>query len=100
MAVRVFAGYHEVVRDARTVCASLTPLACHYLHHSRYARIAVRVLAGYRKSGFITSVLEVQHDGEPPREIRHYWFDSWPGECRLPGRGSFSRLSLSRFGCC
>lgn len=38
----------------------------------------LQVMAGFRKDGFITSVLSVQHDGEAPREVRHYWYDSWP----------------------
>lgn len=43
-----------------------------------YGNIIVRVMDGFRKDGYITSKLLVQRQGEAPREIRHYWFDSWP----------------------
>eukprot|EP00041_Stephanoeca_diplocostata_P035431 m.1248645 g.1248645 ORF g.1248645 m.1248645 type:complete len:953 (+) comp24698_c1_seq2:158-3016(+) len=48
------------------------------LGEQTYDKIKVRVTAGFRKDGFITSCLQVQRGTEPPREIRHYWYDSWP----------------------
>jgi len=38
----------------------------------------IRVTAGFRKDGYITSQLRVCKKGEPPRDVYHYWFDSWP----------------------
>ena len=45
-----------------------------------YDGINVRVQAGYRKDGYITSKLLVSR-GQETREISHFWFDAWPGEC-------------------
>ena len=38
----------------------------------------IRVTAGFRKDGYITSQLRVCKKGEAPRDVYHYWFDSWP----------------------
>jgi receptor-type tyrosine-protein phosphatase R len=38
----------------------------------------VRVTNGFRKDGYITSQLTVCKKGEAPRDVYHYWFDSWP----------------------
>lgn len=42
-----------------------------------HAGIVVRVIAGFRKDGYITSRIALVKGGEQ-REVRHYWFDSWP----------------------
>eukprot|EP00040_Diaphanoeca_grandis_P022485 m.120842 g.120842 ORF g.120842 m.120842 type:complete len:982 (+) comp28833_c0_seq3:239-3184(+) len=43
-----------------------------------YPSISVKVTDGFRKDGYITSKFTVQQQGQPAREMRHYWFDSWP----------------------
>eukprot|EP00040_Diaphanoeca_grandis_P025664 m.142534 g.142534 ORF g.142534 m.142534 type:complete len:1924 (-) comp30257_c1_seq1:354-6125(-) len=42
-----------------------------------FGEINVRIFAGFRKDGFVTSKFLVRH-GEETREIWHFWFDSWP----------------------
>jgi len=43
-----------------------------------YPSITVKVTDGFRKDGYITSKFLIQQNGSPAREVRHYWFDSWP----------------------
>ena len=42
-----------------------------------FGDINVRIYAGFRRDGFVTTKFHVQKDGEK-REIWHFWFDSWP----------------------
>mmetsp|Transcript_22310 Transcript_22310/g.67062 ORF Transcript_22310/g.67062 Transcript_22310/m.67062 type:complete len:2536 (-) Transcript_22310:70-7677(-) len=44
---------------------------------SVFGDITVKVTAGYRKDGYITSKLKVSR-GDEDREIWHFWFDAWP----------------------
>lgn len=44
----------------------------------KYGDVRVRVIAGIRKEGYKVAILNVYRNDEPVREIRHYWFDTWP----------------------
>lgn len=49
----------------------------HSLRVVKVNGMKIAVMGGYRKNTYITSNLRVRKDGEV-REIRHYWFDTWP----------------------
>eukprot|EP00037_Helgoeca_nana_P013130 m.120592 g.120592 ORF g.120592 m.120592 type:complete len:1916 (+) comp21854_c0_seq1:114-5861(+) len=43
----------------------------------KYGDISLRIMAGFRKEGFVTSKFEVRK-GDVVREVWHFWYDSWP----------------------
>ena len=43
----------------------------------QFGDINLKIVAGHRKEGFITSTFLVTC-GTVSREVKHYWFDAWP----------------------
>jgi receptor-type tyrosine-protein phosphatase R len=44
----------------------------------KYGDVEVRVITGSRASGYKTATLHVVKGNEPVREVKHFWFDTWP----------------------
>ena len=43
-----------------------------------YGDVRVQVVSGIRKEGYKVAIFNAYCGDEPVREIRHYWFDTWP----------------------
>eukprot|EP00038_Savillea_parva_P022965 m.39210 g.39210 ORF g.39210 m.39210 type:complete len:1917 (-) comp5768_c0_seq1:91-5841(-) len=43
----------------------------------QYGSVNVRIMAGFRKEGFVTSKFEIRC-GDVVRDVWHFWYNSWP----------------------